>query len=276
MSASVTSPISKNLLLATSTLLFLTVLAQWQIYDLTMMYISLDPTSITILYLIMPAISLIIFALFVKITKSTFRRHGYKSPSPISIEKCILITLILIAIYLFFVLAPGIMGALGPIGLPLSPVSMIYRIANAVLFSLATESIFRGYIFRNLLKGLSFFPSLYASALMFSLSQISIKNMLAMSSERLMIYIFTNILTAFAAGLFLGFLFYKTSWSLLGPALFRIGVLFYFEPNPISSVSSPWWMALTFEVAAFALMILLVDSAIVEPRYRRKKYGLES
>jgi hypothetical protein len=123
---------------------------------------------------------------------------------------------------------------------------------------------------------MGFFPSLYASALMFSLSQISIQNLLAWSSERLMIYIFTNILTAFAAGLFLGFLFYKTSWSLLGPAIFRIGVLFYFEPNPISSVSSPWWMALTFEVAAFALMILLVDAAIVEPRYRRKKYGLES
>lgn len=276
MNASTKSSTSKNVILATSILLFLIVFAQWQIYDLTMMYISLHPTIITILYLTMPAINLIVFLLFVKFTKSTFRKHGYKSPSPITAEKCLFITLILIAIYILFILAPGVMGTLGPIKFPLSPTSIIFRIANAILFSLATESIFRGYVFRNLLKGRSFFPSLYASALMFSISQISIRNLIAMSSERLIIYIFTNILTAFAAGLFLGFFFYKTGWSILGPAIFRIGVLFYFEPNPISSVGSPWWMGLTSEIAAFALMIVLVDIAIIEPRYRRKKYGLES
>ena len=276
MNASTTSSTSKNVILATSILLFLIVFVQWQIYDLIMMNISLEPIVITILYVIMPAINLIIFSLFVKFTKSTFRKHGYRPPSPITTQKCLLITLILIAIYILFALAPGIMGTFGPIRFPLSPTSIIYRIANAALFGLATESIFRGYVFRNLLKGLSFFPSLYASALMFSISQISIKNLLTMSSERLIIYTFTNILTAFAAGLFLGFLFYKTGWSLLGPAIFRIGVLFYFEPNPISTASSPWWMALTAEIAVFALMILLVDAAIIEPRYRRKKYGLES
>lgn len=276
MTTSVASSTSKSVSLLTSVLLFFIVFAQWQIYDFTLAYVSLEPTIIMILYLLMPAFSLIIFALFVKLVKSTFRRHGYTSPSPITAQKCLLITLILVAIYILFVLAPGIMGTFGPIELPLSPIGITYRIANALIFSLATESIFRGYIFRNLLKGLSFFPSLYASALMFSISQISIQNLLAMSSERLVIYIFTDILTAFAAGLFLGFFFYKTGWSLVGPAIFRIGVLFYFEPTPISTVSSPWWMALTFEVAAFALMILLVDAAIIEPRYRRKKFGLES
>ena len=276
MTISTPSSTSKSVSLLTSILLFFIVFAQWQLYDFIMANISLEPIIITLLYLLMPAFSLIIFALFVKLTKSAFRKHGYKSPSPITAQKCLLITLVLIVIYILFALAPGIMGTFGPIQLPISPISIIYKIANAVLFGLATESIFRGYVFRNLLKGLGFFPSLYASALMFSISQISTQNLLAMSSERLVIYIFTDILTAFAAGLFLGFFFYKTGWSLVGPAIFRIGVLFYFEPTPISTVSSPWWMALTFEVAAFALMILLVDAAIIEPRYRRKKFGLES
>lgn len=276
MNASTTTLPSKDVTIVTSIILFLIVFAQWQIYDLIMVNISLDPNIILVLYLLMPTLNLLIYAFFVKLIKSDIRKQGYKLPTPITTKKCLLITLALIAIYIVFALAPGIMGSLGPIQFPLSPTGIIYKIANAVLFGLATESIFRGYIFRNLLQRMGFFPSLYASALMFSLSQISIQNMLAWSSERLMIYIFTNILTAFAAGLFLGFYFYKIGWSILGPAIFRMGVLFYFEPNPISSVSSPWWMALTFEVAAFALMILLVDTIIIEPRYKRKKYGLES
>lgn len=276
MNASTTTPTSKNVIIATSILLFFIVFAQWQIYDLIMMNTSLEPNIVLILYLLMPILSLLIYVLFVKLIKSDFRKHGYKLPTPITTKKCLLITLALIAIYIVFALAPGIMGSLGPIQFPSSPAVIIYKIANAVFFGLATESIFRGYIFRNLLKGMGFFSSLYASALMFSLSQISVNNLLVWSSERIAIYIFTNILTAFAGGLFLGFFFYKTGWSLLGPSIFRISVLFYFEPNPISSASSPWWMALTFEVAAFALMILLVDSAIIEPRYRRRKYGLES
>lgn len=264
------------MLTVTSIILFLMVFAQWQIYDLIMLNFSLDPNIILILYLMMPALSLIIYALFVKIIKSDFKTHGYRLPGQVTTGKCLLITCILIAVYLLFALAPGIFGTIGSITFPTSLTGTIYKIANAVLFGLATESIFRGYIFRNLLKKLSFFPSLYASAIMFSLSQISIINMLTMTSERLTIYIFTNILAAFAEGLFLGFYFYKIGWSLLGPAVFRIGILFYFEPNPVLSASSPWWMTLTFEVAAFALMILLIDTAIIEPRYRRKKYGLES
>ena len=277
MNASTTTVPSKNVIITLSIILFFIVFAQWQIYDLIMLNISLDSNIVLVLYLLMPILSLLIYALFVKLIKSDFRKHGYKLPTPIiATKKCLLITIALIATYVVFVLASGIMGSLGPIQFPLSPAGIIYKIANAVLFGLATESIFRGYVFRNLLKGIGFFPSLYTSALMFSLSQISIKTLVTWSSERLMNYIFTDILTAFAAGLFLGFYFYKIGWSLLGPAIFRMGVLFYFEPSPITSVNSPWWMALTFEVAAFAFMILMVDTTIIEPRYRRKKYGLES
>ena len=276
MNESKTEP-SKKAVITASILLFLAVFVQWQIYDLIMLYFSLSNTITLILYLLMPLLSLAIYALFVKLIKSEFRDHGYRLPSLVNARKCLLLTLALIAIYILFMLAPGIMGTIGSVRFPSSLTGIIYKLANAVLFSLATESIFRGYIFRNLLKeGTGFFPSLYASAIMFSLSEISIYNMLRMSSEHLMIHIFTNILVTFAEGLFLGFYFYKTGWSLLGPAVFRMGILFFFEPNPILSVSSPWWMIMTFEIATFALMILLVDAAIIEPRYMRKKYGLES
>lgn len=276
MTAPTTTSTSKTYSLLASVLLFLVVFVQWQVYDFILTQFYLDPLTVMILYVAMPAISLMFFALFVKMSKSTFRKSGYRMPSLITLGKCLLITIVLIAIYILLAIAPGITGTIGSGQFPLDPSSIIYRIANAILFSLASESIFRGYIFRNVLRSLSFFPSLYVSSFLFSLSQISIASMLTMSSSELGIYVFTNILTTFASGLFLGFFFYKTGWSLVGPAIFRIGVLFFFEPTPILSVTSIWWMGLTAEIAAYAFMILLVDSIIVEPHYRRKKYGLEN
>ncbi|MCW4020931.1 MAG: hypothetical protein NWF14_06865 [Candidatus Bathyarchaeota archaeon] len=267
---------SKTASVVASVLLFLMIFVQWQIYDLIIMYFSLGPQVITLLYLSMPAFSLLTYAVFVKLTKSSFREHGYKPPDVVTPEKCLFISLILIAMYVIFALMPGIIGTFGFLQINISPISIFYRLANAVLFSMASESIFRGYIFRNLLGTVNFFPSLYASSLMFGLSQISIRNMLAMSSDSLTIYMMTDILTMFAMGLFLGFFYYKTDWSLLGPSVFRIGVSLFFEPTPISTASSPWWIGLTSEVTAFALMILLVDAVIIEPRYRRRQYGLES
>jgi len=159
---------------------------------------------------------------------------------------------------------------------------IILNISRAILISLTTESIFRGYIFRNLTKNHGFFISLYASSILFGLHgyeyPFSIHNIFfaypSPSSEIIREVLFQTILPAFAAGLFLGYMFYKMNWSLLGPIIFRIGTLLFFYFNPIVA-SSPWWMGLTFEVMAYACLIVIVDSAVKEPRRRRRRYGLE-
>jgi len=97
-----------------------------------------------------------------------------------------------------------------------------------------------------------------------------------MSLDNLVPFVFTNILVPFVGGLFLGFLFYKTGWSLLAPIIFSIGVQYYFNPLSIASpLDLTWWMAITFEMASYLTMILIVDYAIKEPASRRRKYGLE-
>jgi len=86
--------------------------------------------------------------------------------------------------------------------------------------------------------------------------------------------LFQEILPAFTAGLFLGYMFYKMDWSILGCTIFRIGTLLFFYFTPITA-NAPWWMGLTFEVMAYVLLIVIVESAIKEPRHRRRRYGLE-
>jgi len=272
----------------TAIILFLIVFALWQIYDQLLEYIQPGPYYDVILYLAIPSISLAIYALFIKFRNTTFRRHGYRKPTTVNTKTTIKLSLACIAVYIIMILAPGITAVLatGSISdgfelsqLLRSPLALAYRIAYgiayAVIFSITYESIFRGYIFRNLVRHYGFFTSLYAASIMFCLHQISIKNLLSMSTETLVTYIFTEVLTVFAAGLFLGFFFYKIGWSLLGPIIFQLGVLFFIWPDPIIASTSVWWMALTFQVVAYAILILSVDTFIKEPLYRRKKYGLE-
>ena len=269
---------SKQFTIITSVLLFLIAFALWQIYDYILLYISPPILLIYLLFLAIPAISLAIFVLFTKLTKSTLGKQGYKKPTILKTSKCLLLSVVFILIYLFIYLFPGIStGSFHFIGISTDPILFTHRIASAILISLATESIFRGYIFRNLVRNQGFFTSLYASSILFGLYQISIRDLTGITFEGMVIYIFTRILPAFAAGLFLGFFFYKTGWSLLGPATFRMGFQYFLDPLPIISPASspPWWMALTFETMSYVVLIIIVESIIKEPRYLRRRYGLE-
>ena len=157
--------------------------------------------------------------------------------------------------------------------------SIIFNTSRAILIALTTEFIFRGYIFRNLTKNHGFFISLYASSILFGLHgydyPISILNLLNMSTDEIIReFLFQQIMPVFTSGLFLGFMFYKMDWSILGPFIFRVGTLLYFFFSPMVATSA-WWMGLTFEVMAYACLFVIVDSAIKEPRYRRRRYGLE-
>lgn len=280
---------SKATDILTAIILFFITFVLWQIYPQILEIVKPGYPYDIILFLTIPSLSLVIYALFIKLRKTTFKRHGFRKPTTINTSKTIKLTLACIAIYIIMILAPGITAVLSTGSIsegfevtiyPLTLGNTLHRIvlgiAYAIILSLTYESIFRGYIFRNLVRHYGFFTSLYASSIMFSLHQVSIKSLLSMTTEALVTYIFMTILTAFAAGLFLGFFFYKVGWSLLGPITFQLGALFFMWPEPIISSTSLWWMSLTFQVIAYAILILAIDTFIKEPLYRRKRYGLES
>lgn len=270
--------VSKRFNIITSILLFIIAFALWQVYDLIMLNISLSIELIYILFLAIPAIILVTFVLFTKLTKSTLEKQGYRKPTNLKTSKCLLLSVVFIIIYIVIYLFPGIpTGNFVITGISRDPIIIIRRVASAILLSLAAESIFRGYIFRNLLRNYGFFTSLYVSSILFGLYQVSIKDLIGVTFDQMIIYIFTHILPSFAAGLLLGFFFYKIGWSLLGPVAFRIGVQFFFDPITIISPtgSPPWWMALTLDTMSYIIMIFIVDSIIKEPHFLRRRYGLE-
>jgi len=268
---------SKRRSIVTSILLFLIVFGLWQAYDLALNYVSLPSLLITILsYFAIYAASLMILVLFVKFGKSSFKEHGFKEPA--HVQKNILLSVAFTLIYIIIMLMPGFLFGFISRSFP-EFFSIVLNISRAILIAVTTEFIFRGYIFRNLTRNHGFFISLYASSIMFSLhtyeSPISIMSLLTMNANEIITDIlFQQIAAVFAAGLFLGFLFYKMDWSLLGPIIFRIGTLLSFYFMPLVA-KSPWWMGLTFEVMAYVGLIVIVASVIKEPLYRRRRYGLE-
>jgi membrane protease YdiL (CAAX protease family) len=276
----------------TAITLFFIVFALWQVYWQLLEIIKPDYPYDIILFLTIPSLSLAIYALFIKLGKTTLRRQGFQKPTTTNTKKTVTLSIACAAVYIIMILAPGLTAVLatGSIneGFELSsslltPLRAVYRItfgiAYAIILSLAYESIFRGYIFRNLVRHYGFFTSLYTASIMFGLvasaTMHPFQAVLSMSQADLVSFIFMYVLTAFAAGLFLGFYFYKTGWSLLGPIAFQLGVIFFMWPDPIVSSTSEWWIALTFQVIAYAILILAIDTSIKEPMYLRKKYGLE-
>lgn len=268
------SQTSKAASVAAPIVLFIIVLALEQIYAIILLYTSIPAWFYEVLYLLIPCIGLIAFGLFTKLTKSSFKRQGYKKPAGISTSKCALLSILLLAVYIVIFLAQGFFGNIGSLNLPSSLYSILFRIAIAVVYGFFSESIFRGFILRNFVRNYGFFTSLYVSSVLFSLHTISIRDIPSITADPIY-YIFTSIVPLLAAGLFLGFFFYKIRWSLMGPLVFRIGFLLFFEPLPLMGATSLWWIALTFEMLAFTVLILLVDSIIQEPQYRRKRYGLQ-
>jgi len=266
---------TKKTVIGTSILLFIIVIALGNLYDIIVRYTEFPTLTYQWIYVAMPAITIIAFILFVKLTKSSLKKQGYQKPQRIKTWICIVLAIVLVITYLVVIFMQSFFGTLGAFRFPTSPYSIAYRIVYALLFALATESVFRGYIFRNLARNYGFFTSLYVSAILFSVHQISLNEIVNTAYGDIPFYIFTRVVPLLAAGLFLGFFFYKTSWSLLGPLIFRIGTVFFFEPIPLLSVTSLWWVGVTFEMLAFAILILAIDSIIQEPTFIRKKYGLD-
>lgn len=265
---------SKTITITTSILLFIIALTMEQIYDIIILYAIIPTLLYQVIYLLIPVVSLVAFVLLVKLTKSSFKRQGYKRPAGIKTPECIILSIVFVIIYLSIIMVRGFFGNFGPFIFPTSPYTIMFKIAIAVIYGLATESVFRGYIFRNLVRQYGLFKSLYASSLLFSLYTISIREIPSITQDPI-VYIFTQIIPNLATGLFLGFFFYKIRWSLMGPLIFRIGFLFFFEPTSLITATVPWWIALTFEMLAFAALILLADFIIQEPKTRRKRYGLQ-
>jgi hypothetical protein len=121
-----------------------------------------------------------------------------------------------------------------------------------LLTSLACESVFRGYIQRNLTRAYGFLPALGISSFMFSLYGLPFPSLPSFG----LTFLFTNIVSLFVLGSFLSIFFQKTM-TLVCPMTFYGVLLFTNRLTPLKAIISEYTL-LFFSVTAYIFLILLV------------------
>ena len=196
------------------------------------------------IYLTVQVVFVLVSALFIKWEDSDFQEHGFWWPE--SPGKYVSVSMLLALAYIFItIFLPGsVMGfELLP---PIPQISL--EILGALLTGLASESVFRGYILRNLTRAYGFLPALCISSVMFSLHRLPVPSLPTLDP----VYILTDTVSLFIAGIFLGFFFQKTG-TLVCPVTFHVVLLLnYLMPFKAATAG---YVALYFRAIAYTFLI---------------------
>jgi membrane protease YdiL (CAAX protease family) len=158
---------------------------------------------------------------------------------------------------------PGIFS--GYIVAPPAPVLQIFSaILPAFVTSLASETVFRGYVQRKLTKICGFPLSLLAT------SVISAFYAVPLLSFDPFHYAY-QFLSFLALGLFLGVLFYRTR-TLLCPVIFYFAVILIKLLTPVEPIASDY-AKLLFGFAALGLSVLMLSVLTVKKGTRHQSMG---
>lgn len=199
-------------------------------------------------YLVLQIVYLSIVYVLIKKENSDFKEHGFWWPenSGKYVSACVLFVLAHIFINLF------LLGSFFGFELSAPVPQPFLELLDALLTSVASESVFRGYIQRKLVKVYGFLPVLGVSSLMFSLYGIQIPSVLSSGPT----FLFTGIASLFITGVFLGLLFQKTM-TLICPVTFYGLLLLLRSLTPLQAAITGY-VALFYNVIAYAFLILLV------------------
>jgi len=196
-----------------------------------------------------------VFTVLVKQEGLGFQEYGLYWPK--NYEKHIF-TAILFA-FVHFLVTVFLAGTL--IGFQVSPSipssSVPLKIIVTLIIALAGESIFRGYIQRNLEGAYGFPLALSLSSLMFSLHRFP----LPLIGSFHLVYEFGKVISLFLMATFLGF-FFKRTMNLIGPVTFHAVVLLLHHLTPLAAVKTEY--TLLFDVIAYIFLIILLNVVVVK------------
>ena len=228
-------------------LLFLFVFGLWQVMHV-ITHVFLPSDSIRhFIYLAIQIVFVSISILLIKREGSSFQEHGFWWPKNLGMY--VSVSILLVLVYAFItVFLPG--SFMGFELLPSVP-QVSLEILGALLTGLASESVFRGYIHSNLTRVYGFLPALCISSVMFSLHRLPLPSMFRLNP----IFIFTETVSLFIAGIFLG-LFFQRVRTLVCPVTFHVVLLLHYL-TPLKAATTGC-VALFFEVIAYSFLIFLL------------------
>jgi signal peptidase I len=178
---------------------------------------------------------------------------------------------ILVAFYMVATVEPGLLFGLRVLSAPI-PLVFGYTLASAPLVALAEEGLFRGYALRGWTETTNYRQALFGSSLLFGLFSLDPLVLLNLPVGLLVQYLFQALLLNVVLGVVLGFYVYKSRWSLLPPFALRTGLLWATGLLPWVAVYPDWEAGFVFALIGLALVLLLIQAAIREPRYVRRHY----
>jgi len=237
-----------------SLLLFLCVFLMWQIS-----YFLFDANLVpkwlqSSIYLEVQIISFGVTVLIIMHKGSSFRDYGFSLPHGFFrfLYVSILFALIYILLTLFLVGSYMSFKALPPITFS----QFMWGITSAIFLSIASESVFRGYIQTTLTKTYGFSTAVFISSVMYSIYSLPLLQLPRFTST----YILTSIVSLLMGGIFLGFFFNKAE-TLLCPIVFRMAVLILRNSTTLEVATTGYvtlYVTLFFELIAYSLLILIV------------------
>src|SRR5579875_93802 len=133
------------------------------------------------------------------------------------------------------------------------------------------RSDFRDYGFRT--RGESIFNlALVISAVLYGVQLTNFVELPRMNPSAIVQHLFTSTFSGAALGIVMGFYFYKSVWSLLGPVVFRIALYYETYLTPILAKSSGWEITFVFSLIAFGAVTVAVSALIREPRFLARRF----
>jgi membrane protease YdiL (CAAX protease family) len=200
------------------------------------------------MFLVIQIVFLSVVLLLIKKENSDFQGHGFWLPENFG-EHISVGVLLALAYFFITVFLPGSFAGFEL--LPPVPQASLEFI-EILLTSLACESVFRGYIQRNLTRVYGFLPALGVSSFMFSLYGLPLPSLPSFG----LTFLFTNIVSLFILGIFLGIVFQKTM-TLVCPVTFYGVLLFTHRLTPLKATIGEYTL-LFLGVIAYVFLTLLV------------------
>jgi len=214
-----------------------------------LVYVYLPPQWLQrTVYLVIQIIFLGAILFLIRKDNFNFREHGFWLPEKLGKYLSVSVLLAL-AHYYITVFLPGSFARFELLP-PVPQASLEFM--QILLTSIASESVFRGYIQRNLMREYRFLPALSVNSFMFSLYGLSLSPLPSFSLTSL----FVNIVSLFILGIFLGIFFHKAG-TLVCPMMFYGVLLFTHSFTPLKAIITEYTL-LFFDVTAYAFLILLV------------------
>lgn len=227
-------------------LLFFLVFGINQIIDALKFFVLLSGWLQDLAYMLAQVLFICASIVLIKAEDSNFEEHGFLIPN--DLNGYLSISLILALVYVFItIFLPG--NLMGFEAFPASqPFYVSAGVMNSLLTSVASESVFRGYIQKNLTRFYGFLQALLIASVMFALYKFPFLSYVGLDAAT----IWYTALFFLLEGFFLGFFFQKTG-TLICPITFYTTISFLQYFTPLKVVTTEYTIKL-FNIAAYTTL----------------------